>query len=60
MNKCICDLCKVNPACHKFKVKQLLSVVKGGCHVRRWKRIDLCSSCYHKLLHVETKGDEIK
>lgn len=57
MNKCVCDMCRQNPTNHKFKVKRLLSVVRSEMHVMRWVRIDICDSCFNKLLRIKDGGD---
>lgn len=56
MDKCICDICRKNDAVHHFKVKKKMRVVRGGFHVERWVRMDVCDVCYHKLREASDKS----
>jgi len=56
MKKIICDLCKINEASRKFKVKQSgkFEYKPFGCgpDIKSWKRIDICGECYQKLFDI--------
>ncbi len=58
MDKCMCDVCCKNPANHQFKAKRMLPVIRADMHVKRWVRIDICDSCFRKLLHIMDGGEE--
>lgn len=51
MVKCICDICCAEPATEHFKIKKQVKNYEFGTN--RWERIDICSSCYHKLIRVK-------
>lgn len=57
MNKCVCDVCCKNPAQNQFKVKRQMPVVRADIHVMRWVRIDICDSCFQKLMRAIDGGD---
>lgn len=52
MNKCICDICCDKPAANKFKVKQYKPIVRNGFHGQSWVKLDICESCYRKLISI--------
>lgn len=62
--KCICDICKIKEADVKLKVKS--NEKKGRCSqgsgarnfyvgFGRWERIDICETCYKKILDVDIR-----
>lgn len=69
MERCICDICQINEADVKLKVK--MNEKKGrytqGHGARsffvgfgNWERIDICESCYKKILGVEIPNPVIR
>ena len=74
MNKCICDICGVNEANNHFKVKQLDEYRVGFSEItKKWVPIDICNTCYNKLVdevvykkldickyYVELKGSDTR
>lgn len=59
MNKSICDVCRVREADEHFKVKQFTAYddfsLGFSVPFYRWTRIDICRSCYEKL--ISSKGE---
>lgn len=53
MNQCICDICRENIANHRFKVKRKNFRIGNG----KWEKIDICDSCYHKMLRCTGKEE---
>lgn len=58
MNKCICDVCREHESNRHFKVKRLQPTICDGLHWMAWVRIDICDSCYHKLLRAKRDKEE--
>lgn len=60
MNKCVCDICRVNEASEKFKVKKRMKV-NHELNTFGYRKIDICESCYRglfgKCLKHEVTGD---
>lgn len=52
MEKTICDVCKKNEASEKFKVKKEM-ITSYEFLSRGYVPIDICESCYRKLLSVK-------
>lgn len=50
MQKILCDICKKNEASEKFKVKKE-KITNYELLSRGYVKIDICESCYHKLLN---------
>lgn len=63
MNKCVCDICKMNDAQKKFKVKQekRIAIREHGLVIPRskWVDIDICETCYDQLVQVSKGGKKI-
>lgn len=57
MNQCVCDICCNKVAVHKFKIKKKMEVVRGEFHVLRWVKLDICDSCYQKLMNLNIERD---
>lgn len=60
MNKTICDICGTREADEHFKVKRWTAYddfsLGYSVPFYRWTRIDICQSCYKKLINA--KGEE--
>mgnify|MGYP000814690591 CR=1 FL=1 len=53
MYKCICDMCGKNEASEHFKVKKRIKKFDySGFPRHKYVKIDICQSCYHKLIRL--------
>lgn len=54
----VCDICQKNYPKHKFKVKKEVEVWDGIFSYLKYERIDICDSCYHKLINAKSYLEE--
>lgn len=55
MKKIVCDICRKNEASEKFKVKKE-KITNYELFTRDYVRIDICESCYRKLLNASNEN----
>lgn len=54
MNKCICDICKIDNPNHHFKIKErkLMTSCVSDLPIFSWEQIDICDKCFSNLVQL--------
>lgn len=58
MTKEVCDVCGKNYPNHKFKVKKEMKYCDRMICLFKYMRIDICDSCYRKLINIKEALNE--